>query len=74
MLSSAIFFLALAASALANVYVGDCFFPSSPLPDGLPVADIPSRIHFVGQQTTITWQDDGQSPSLALFGAAKFSI
>ncbi|KIM52553.1 hypothetical protein SCLCIDRAFT_1223621 [Scleroderma citrinum Foug A] len=59
MFPSAIVSLALAASALANVYL---------------TAPVSSTSWPAGQQATITWQDDGQSPSLASFGVAKFSI
>lgn len=59
MFSSAIISLALAASALANVYL---------------TAPVATTSWPASQQATITWQDDGQSPSLASFGAAKFSI
>ncbi|KAL4067427.1 hypothetical protein V8B97DRAFT_917627 [Scleroderma yunnanense] len=59
MFSSAIVSLALAASALANVYI---------------TAPVATTSWPGGQPAAVTWQDDGQSPSLASFGAAKFSI
>ncbi|KAF9224943.1 hypothetical protein BS17DRAFT_779332 [Gyrodon lividus] len=56
---SAIVSLALAASALANVYITS------------PVA---STTFTAGQQATVSWQDNGQSPSLVQFGNATFAI
>lgn len=51
--------LATASAAFATVYVTS------------PVA---STTFAAGQPATITWQDDGLSPSLASFGPAKISI
>jgi len=51
--------LALAASALANLYI------TSP---------IATTTFTGGQQATISWQDNGQSPSLVQFGNATFAI
>jgi hypothetical protein len=51
--------LALSASAFANVFITS------------PVA---TTTFTAGQQATISWQDDGASPSLKDFGAAKVSI
>ncbi|KAG6331982.1 hypothetical protein ID866_7109 [Astraeus odoratus] len=59
MFSSTIVSLALAASALANVYI---------------TAPVATTSWAGGQQQTITWQDDGGSPSLSSFGPAKLSI
>ncbi|KAF8843538.1 hypothetical protein BDN67DRAFT_860746, partial [Paxillus ammoniavirescens] len=51
--------LALAASALANLYI------TSP---------IATTTFTAGQQATISWQDNGQSPTLFQFGNATFAI
>ncbi|KIJ64776.1 hypothetical protein HYDPIDRAFT_175306 [Hydnomerulius pinastri MD-312] len=59
MFSSAIVSIALAASALANVYITS------------PTA---STTFTAGQQATISWEDNGQSPSLLQFGNATISI
>ncbi|KAK0221035.1 hypothetical protein EDD85DRAFT_960562 [Armillaria nabsnona] len=49
----------LATSALATVYITD------------PVG---STVWNAGDTVTVSWQDDGSSPSLEAFGAAKFAI
>ncbi|KAG0706583.1 hypothetical protein DFH29DRAFT_133204 [Suillus ampliporus] len=59
MFSQAVISLALAASALANVFITN------------PVA---TTTFTAGQQATITWQDDGLTPSLTSFGAALVGI
>ncbi|KAH0831284.1 hypothetical protein J3R83DRAFT_13919 [Lanmaoa asiatica] len=59
MFSSTIVSLALASSALANVFLTS------------PVA---SSVFTAGQQATISWQDDGNNPSLVQFGTATFAI
>ncbi|KAI9567698.1 hypothetical protein HD554DRAFT_931445 [Boletus coccyginus] len=59
MFSSAFVALALAASALANVFLTS------------PVA---STTFTAGQQATLSWQDSGEAPSLAQFGKATFAI
>jgi len=59
MFSKAIISLVLAASALANVFITS------------PVA---SSTFTGGQQATITWQDDGMTPSLTSFGPASVGI
>jgi len=59
MFSAPVVLLALASSALANV------FTTSP---------VASTTFTGGQQATINWQDDGAAPSLASFGPAKVSI
>jgi len=59
MFSSAIVSLALAASALANVYLTS------------PTA---STVFTAGQQGTVSWQESGDSPSLGQFGNATFAI
>ncbi|KJA17829.1 hypothetical protein HYPSUDRAFT_46016 [Hypholoma sublateritium FD-334 SS-4] len=51
--------LATVSTAFANVYVTS------------PVA---TSTFAAGQQSTITWQDDGNSPSLSSFGPSKISI
>jgi hypothetical protein len=55
----ATFFLSLVAAASANVYVTS------------PVA---GTVFTAGQNSTITWKDDGMSPPLQSFGPAKVSI
>ncbi|KAH7912838.1 hypothetical protein BJ138DRAFT_721920 [Hygrophoropsis aurantiaca] len=57
--SSFVAALALASSAFANVYITS------------PVA---GSIFTAGQQSTISWQDNGQAPTLAQFGLASFGI
>jgi len=59
MFSSAFVVLSLSASALANLYITQ------------PVS---STTWTGGQQSTVSWQDDGQQPSLAQFGLAMVSI
>ncbi|KIK82631.1 hypothetical protein PAXRUDRAFT_153602 [Paxillus rubicundulus Ve08.2h10] len=59
MFGSVLVSLALAASALANLYV------TSP---------IATTTFTAGQQATISWQDNGQSPTLLQFGNATFAI
>jgi len=59
MFSKAIISFALAASALANVFITS------------PVA---TSTFAAGQQATINWQDDGMSPNLASFGASLVGI
>jgi hypothetical protein len=59
MFSKSLISLALAASALANVFITS------------PVA---STIFTAGQQATISWQDDGTSPNLTSFGASLVGI
>lgn len=59
MFSKAVISLALAASALANVFITS------------PVA---STTWTAGQQATVTWQDDGMTPNLTSFGAALVGI
>jgi hypothetical protein len=59
MFTSTFFVLALSASAFANVFVT------------FPVA---TTTFHGGQQTTVSWQDDGKAPTLQAFGAAKVSI
>ncbi|KAK0205315.1 hypothetical protein DFS33DRAFT_757625 [Desarmillaria ectypa] len=49
----------LATSALATVYITD------------PVG---STVWNAGDTVTVSWQDDGASPTLEAFGAAKFAI
>jgi len=56
---SAVVSLAFAASALANLYVTS------------PVA---TTTFTAGQQATISWEDNGQSPTLVQFGTANFAI
>jgi len=56
---SAAFFLSLVAAASANVYVTS------------PVA---GTVFTAGQNSTITWKDDGMSPSLQSFGPSEVSI
>ncbi|KAF9238124.1 hypothetical protein BU15DRAFT_88527 [Melanogaster broomeanus] len=56
---SAVVSLAFAASALANLYV------TSPVVDTTFTA---------GQQATISWEDNGQNPTLSQFGNATFAI
>ncbi|KAG1886782.1 hypothetical protein F4604DRAFT_1675628 [Suillus subluteus] len=51
--------LALAASALANVFI------TSP---------VGSTTFTAGQQATVSWQDDGTSPNLTSFGPALIGI
>jgi hypothetical protein len=59
MFSSAFVVLGLSASAFANIYITQ------------PVG---STTWTGGQQSTVSWQDDGQQPSLASFGPAMVSI
>jgi len=59
MFASVFAVLALSTSAYANVYVTS------------PVA---STTFVGGQQSTVSWQDDGTTPSLASFGPAIVSI
>lgn len=59
MFSKAVISLALAASALANVFITS------------PVA---STTFSAGQQATVTWQDDGMTPNLTSFGASLVGI
>ncbi|KAL1748290.1 hypothetical protein HDZ31DRAFT_29994 [Schizophyllum fasciatum] len=59
MVSCSLVFLSLASAALANVYVTS------------PTA---SSTFTAGKSVTISWQDDGQKPSLEDFGPAKVSI
>ncbi|KAG2347283.1 hypothetical protein BDR05DRAFT_958786 [Suillus weaverae] len=59
MFSKAVISLVLAASALANVFITS------------PVA---STTFTAGQQATITWQDNGMTPSLTSFGASLVGI
>jgi len=59
MFSKAVISLALAASALANVFITS------------PVA---STTFTGGSQATVTWQDDGMTPSLTSFGPAMVGI
>jgi hypothetical protein len=59
MFSSTLIALALSASAMANVFITS------------PTA---AMSFTAGQDATITWQDDGKSPSLKDFGPAKISI
>lgn len=59
MFSKAVISLALAASALANVFITS------------PVA---STTWTAGQQATVTWQDDGMTPNLTSFGASLVGI
>jgi len=59
MFTKAFVSLALAASALANVFITS------------PVA---STTFTGGQQATITWQDDGLTPTLASFGPAMVGV
>ncbi|KAG1740496.1 uncharacterized protein EDB91DRAFT_352657 [Suillus paluster] len=59
MFSKAAISLALAASALANVFITS------------PVA---STTFTAGQQATVAWQDDGLTPNLTSFGAALVGI
>lgn len=59
MFSKAVISLALAASALANVFVTS------------PVA---TTTFTAGQQATITWQDDGTTPNLTSFGPSLIGI
>jgi len=57
--TSAFVILTLSASALANVFITN------------PVA---STVMPAGQAFNVTWQDDGQPPTLQSFGAASFAI
>lgn len=59
MFSSAFLVLALSASAVANVYV---------------TAPVASTTFHGGQQASISWEDDGQAPTLQAFGPAKVAI
>lgn len=59
MFSKAVISLALAASALANVFITS------------PVA---TTTFTAGQQATVTWQDDGLTPNLSSFGASLVGI
>jgi hypothetical protein len=59
MFSSAIVSLALAASALANVFLTS---PTS------------GTTFTAGQQATVSWQDSGSAPTLSQFGNATFAI
>ncbi|OAX35041.1 hypothetical protein K503DRAFT_746487 [Rhizopogon vinicolor AM-OR11-026] len=59
MFSKAIISLVLAASALANIFT---------------TAPVASTTFTGGQQATITWQDDGLTPSLTSFGPALVGI
>ncbi|KAG2076244.1 hypothetical protein BDR04DRAFT_1090175 [Suillus decipiens] len=59
MFTKAVISLVLAASALANVFITS------------PVA---TTTFTAGQQATISWQDDGTTPSLTSFGAALVGI
>ncbi|KAG5639761.1 hypothetical protein H0H81_000041 [Sphagnurus paluster] len=59
MFAKSLVLLALSAAALANVYVTS------------PTA---SSTFTGGLQALISWEDDGQSPSLQAFGIAKVSI
>ncbi|KAK0498730.1 hypothetical protein EDD18DRAFT_1070313 [Armillaria luteobubalina] len=56
---SALVLFGLATSALATVYITD------------PVG---STVWNAGDTVTVSWQDDGTSPTLAAFGASKFAI
>jgi len=56
---SAAFFLSLVAAASANLYV------TSP---------VSGTTFTAGQNATITWQDDGKSPTLQAFGPSKVSV
>jgi hypothetical protein len=55
----AAFFLSLVAAASANIYITS------------PVA---GTVFTAGQNSSITWQDDGNSPSLQAIGPCKVSI
>jgi len=57
--SVAAFFLSMVAAASATVYI------TSP---------IATTVFTAGQNSTITWKDDGNSPSLQQFGPSKVSI
>jgi len=59
MFSSTFVVLGLSASAFANIYITQ------------PVG---STSWTGGQQSTVSWQDDGQQPSLSAFGPAMVSI
>ncbi|PPQ74396.1 hypothetical protein CVT26_000947 [Gymnopilus dilepis] len=59
MFSKAFVVLAFTSAAFANVFI---------------TAPVASTTYTAGQQATVQWQDDGQSPSLADFGPAKISI
>jgi hypothetical protein len=59
MFTSTLILLALSASAFANVFVTS------------PVA---TTTFHGGQQSTVSWQDDGNVPTLQAFGPAKVSI
>jgi len=59
MFSKAIISLALVAPALANIFI---------------TAPVASTSFTGGQQATITWQDDGLTPSLTSFGPALVGI
>ncbi|EGO01315.1 hypothetical protein SERLA73DRAFT_87877 [Serpula lacrymans var. lacrymans S7.3] len=59
MFSSVFIALTLAASAFANVYV---------------TQPVESTIFAAGQPATLSWQDNGSSPSLHDFGLSKISI
>jgi hypothetical protein len=55
----AAFFLSLVAAASANIYITS------------PVA---GTVFTAGENSTITWQDDGKSPSLESLGPCKVSV
>jgi len=59
MFSSTLVVLALSASALANVFA---------------TAPVASTNFVAGKPCTVSWQDDGQQPSLQSFGPAMVSI
>jgi len=57
--SAAAFFLSMVAAASASVYITS------------PVA---GTVFTAGQNSTISWKDDGNSPSLQQFGPSKVSV
>lgn len=78
MFFSAFVVLSLSASAFANLYVRSFYHPY-PHPCMILTAiqitqPVSSTTWTGGQQSTVSWQDDGQQPSLAQFGLAMVSI
>jgi hypothetical protein len=79
MFSKSLISLALAASALANVFVRIRSWISCRRVDMIYLAvkitsPVASTIFTAGQQATISWQDDGTSPNLTSFGASLVGI
>ena len=76
MFSSVIVPLALAASALANVYVCNRIPKSTTTIDSLKQITNPvgSTTLTAGQPANVTWMDDGKTPTLAQFGNASVGV